>query len=77
MVEILPGQPADIAAHNALLARYEAAFEAIMPPLHRVEAPDQRLADDDHVWGLSPFHYTPDYYAEVWRQLAALGAVDA
>ena len=75
--EILPGQPADIAAHNALLARYEAAFEAIMPPLHRVEAPDQRLADDDHVWGLSPFHYTPDYYAEVWRQLAALGAVDA
>ena len=76
-VEILPGQPADIAAHNALLARYEAAFEAIMPPLHRVEAPDQRLADDDHVWGLSPFHYTPDYYAEVWRQLAALGAVDA
>jgi hypothetical protein len=73
--EILPGQPADIAAHNALLARYEAAFEAVMPPLHRVEAPAGRLADDAHVWGLSPFHYVPAYYAEVWRQLEALGAV--
>ena len=74
-VEILPGHPGDIAAHNALLARYEAAFEAVMPPLHRVAAPDHRLADDAHVWGLSPFHYVPAYYAEVWRQLEGLGAV--
>ena len=75
-VEILPGQPADIGRHNALLARYEAAFEAVMPPLHRIEAPAERLADERHVWGLSPFHYAPAYYAEIWRQLEALGAVD-
>jgi len=74
-VEILPGQSADVGAHNALLARYEAAFEAVMPPLHRIEAPAQRLADDAHVWGLSPFHYVPAYYEEVWRQLEGLGAV--
>jgi hypothetical protein len=74
-VEILPGHPADIAAHNALLGRYEAAFEAVMPPLRRVEAPAHRLADDAHVWGLSPFHYVPAYYSEVWRQLEELGAV--
>jgi hypothetical protein len=72
--EILPGRPADIAAHNAMLARYEAAFEAVMPPLKRIEAPGRRLADDAHVWGLSPFHYVPAYYDEVWDQLAALGA---
>ena len=30
--EILPGRPADISAHNALLARYETAFTALMPP---------------------------------------------
>ena len=27
----------------------------------------------DHEWGLSPFHYVPEYYAEIWRQLEALG----
>ena len=74
-VEILPQQSADIARHNALLAHYEAAFEAVMPPLHKIEAPELRLADDAHVWGLSPFHYVPAYYAELWRQLEGLGAV--
>jgi len=73
-VEILPGQSADIARHNDLLARYEAAFTALMPPMARVEAPRQRLADDAHRWGLSPFHYVDEYYAEIWRQLDALDA---
>jgi hypothetical protein len=72
-VEILPGQAADLRAHNALLTRYEAAFAELMPPMARVEAPRQRLADDAHQWGVSPFHYVRDYYAEIWRQLAGLG----
>ncbi len=76
-VEILPGRGADVGAHNDLLARYEAAFAGLMPALSRIEAPDQRLADDAHQWGLSPFHYTPDYYAEIWRQLAGLGVREA
>jgi hypothetical protein len=75
-IEILPGQAADLAAHNALLARYEAAFEGLMPPMSRIEAPDRRVADDAHQWGVSPFHYVPDYYAEIWRQLADLGIRD-
>ncbi len=72
-VEILPGRPTDPAAHNALLRRYEDQFRALAPPLAIVEAPGLRVADPDHPWGLSPFHYTPDYYAEIWRQLTALG----
>ena len=72
-VEILPGRTADIGAHNALLARYEAAFAEVMPPMARVEAPAERLADDEHLWGLSPFHYVPAYYAQIWRQLSELG----
>jgi hypothetical protein len=71
--EILPGRPERIEAHNALLARYESEFEALMPPMARVEAPDHRLADESHQWGLSPFHYVPAYYQEIWRQLAELG----
>jgi hypothetical protein len=72
-VEILPGQAADVGRHNDLLARYEAAFTELMPAMVRVEAPDHRLADDTHEWGLSPFHYVPAYYAEIWRQLDGLG----
>jgi hypothetical protein len=72
-VEILPGRPADIGEHNALLARYEAAFIDLMPPMARVEAPEHRRADADHEWGLSPFHYEPAYYAAIWRQLDDLG----
>jgi hypothetical protein len=47
-----------------------------MPDMARVEAPARRLADDSHEWGLSPFHYTSDYYAEIRRQLAGLGIED-
>jgi hypothetical protein len=72
-VEILAGEPAEIAAHNALLARYEAAFQELMPPMTVVEAPALRLAEPAHRWGLSPFHYRADYYAEIARQLEALG----
>jgi hypothetical protein len=72
-VEVLPGRPADIALHNALLARYEAAFTELMPQMAQVEAPEQRWADPAHEWGLSPFHYEPAYYAAVWQQLEDLG----
>jgi len=72
-VEILPGAAADIGEHNALLTRYEAAFTELMPPMAMVEAPDHRRGDPGHEWGLSPFHYEPAYYAEIWRQLEDLG----
>ncbi len=72
-IEILPGVPGDIGVHNALLAGYETAFTELMPPMAQVAAPDHRWADEAHEWGLSPFHYEPAYYAEIWRQLEALG----
>lgn len=75
--EILGGDPADIWSYNDLLVRQETHFEAVMPPLARVDAGAMRQSDTDHRWGLSPFHYVPEYYDEVRRQLAALGLVDA
>ena len=69
-LEITPGRRASRAAHNARLARMHAATKAAIPRLEVVKAPDSLVfSDPDHVWGLSPFHYVPDYYAEVWRQL--------
>lgn len=70
-VEVNAGVPADVGAHNALLERYQNAFLDAFPDAKRVSA-QTRIADPGHRWGLSPFHYTPDYYAEVWRQLNAL-----
>ncbi|MBL8554816.1 MAG: hypothetical protein JNL41_11105 [Phenylobacterium sp.] len=75
--EILGGDPADIWSYNDLLVRQEAHFQTVMPPLERVDAGELRLADAGHRWGLSPFHYVPEYYDEVRRQLAALGLGDA
>ena len=72
-VELLPGRPADTAAHNALLTAYENAFIRLMPPMSRVAAPDRRVADAGHSWGLSPFHYEKPYYDAIWRQLRGLG----
>ncbi len=73
-VEILPGRPASAARHNALLAHYQEGLAARLPGLARVSVPpDLRVASVGHRWGLSPFHYVDAYYAEIWRQLRALG----
>ena len=73
-VEILPGRAARAADHNALLDRYQRGLAARLPGLATVSTPAElRLASVDHRWGLSPFHYVDAYYAEIWRQLRALG----
>lgn len=76
-VEVVSGQSADIDDYNRLLERQEATFESLMPPMGRVAAEGLRLADPDHRWGLSPFHYVPEYYDEVRRQLGELGLAEA
>ena len=73
-IEILPGRTARAADHNALLDRYQAGLAARLPDLARVSVPPElRLASVSHRWGLSPFHYVDAYYADIWRQLRALG----
>lgn len=72
-IALMEDRAANRGAHNALLARYQAAFRARFPQAAVVAAPRQRVADAGHRWGLSPFHYVDDYYRAVWDQLAALG----
>lgn len=76
-VAIMEGRPAEIGEHNALLAVYEDILTRVMPPMARLDAAGLRVADAEHRWGLSPFHFIPEYYAEIWRQLAALGVSSA
>ncbi len=72
-VEVLQGRPADIGVHNDLLDRYETYLASLMPGLIAAGAPELRIADEAHRWGLSPFHYVPEYYEEIWRQLEVHG----
>jgi hypothetical protein len=71
-VELWTGRTADVGEHNALLERYQAAFRQALPNALQVSAPDP-LADASHRWGLSPFHYTDDYYEAIWAQLRDAG----
>ena len=75
-VEIVGGQPAVIADYNALLDRQEAAFMERMPAMARIDAGAFQLAETEHRWGLSPFHYIPEYYDEIRRQLAAIDGLE-
>lgn len=75
---IWDGRPADLSAHNEMLARYEAHFLAMIPQAQIVRArPEHQLADPAHRWGLSPFHYVPAYYDDISRALAALRIEEA
>ena len=76
-VEILSGEPASIETYNALLVRQEADFTSLMPPMLRIDADAFRLADPDHQWGLSPFHYVPEYYDAVRDQMREVGLTRA
>lgn len=72
-VEALPGRPIPIEGHNDLLARYERRLLELLPNTAVVAAPQHRIADPGHQWGLSPFHYVPEYYAAIWQALEGLG----
>lgn len=73
-LHIWNGRPAAFSAHNELLDRYRDRFVEAIPRARVVQASAAaQLADEGHIWGLSPFHYVKAYYSDVWRQLQALG----
>jgi len=59
-----------IQSNNEMLKEYYQYFKESMP-LKVVKA-DSLYADVNHVWGLSPFHYTDEYYFEIYKQLQRL-----
>ena len=74
LVELFSGSWAEIEAHNKVLRAYQDAFLDAFPNAARIGAPAQlQVADQGHRWGLSPFHYVPEYYETVLPQLHALG----
>lgn len=70
---IWEGRTASRSEHNTLLETYEETFLSAVPNVRTVAAASHRIADESHRWGLSPFHYVPDYYAAIRDQLAQAG----
>lgn len=74
LVDVLSARMTDLHAQNTMLSRYQQAFRSLAPHALRVCASDAvRIADANHRWGLSPFHYVDGYYREIRSQLGALG----
>ena len=72
-LELMAGLQTSCRDHNRLLDRYQASFTRQFRDASIVAAPEFRLADAAHRWGLSPFHYVDEYYRTIWQQLNALG----
>lgn len=56
-------------AANVMFERYWGALRSLDVPILRM-APEEVVADSRHQWGLAPFHYAPQVYAEILRRLA-------
>lgn len=68
------GLPANIHRHNRNLEAFGQHVREALPRAIHLKAPDEvSIGDIGHRWGLSPFHYAPEYYDWLWNRLAELG----
>ena len=73
-VGLYKGKFASISEHNAMLAKYYAAFERAFPDATIIDLPEKlRLADASHRWGHAAFHFVPEYYQAFWDQIVQRG----
>lgn len=56
-----------IEANNKILGIYYDYLKTTFPELQFVSSPG--IGDKDHTWGLSPVHYTNDYYSNIYDQI--------
>ena len=62
---------------NKNLDFYYKTFESIYSPGCIVEVSlEKSIADAQHLWGLSPFHYTEEYYQECYKQIIAFSKLN-
>jgi hypothetical protein len=74
VAHLLEGRDVEIAMQNAQLDRSQRLFVEAVEDLKVVAAePELQVASAAHRWGLSPFHFIPQYYERVREQLAPLG----
>lgn len=69
-VHLMPGKEVLRRPHAEHLERCQTRFLEHFPQAMVIEPPgNTQMADPDHIWGLSPFHYVPAFYDYVASQL--------
>ncbi len=60
----------DIDINNHRLEKYYGVFEKLLP----VRTVENKiiLADSHHKWGLAPFHYTKEYYTNLYKMIMSI-----
>lgn len=66
--ELISFQNPEINKMNNLLAKYYSRIETGLNDVNIIQL-DRFVADENHQWGLSPFHYEDYYYMEFNKQL--------
>lgn len=67
-VKDYPNQTA-IEMNNKMLQDYYAFVRISYPKLKFVSSP--RIGSKQHIWGLSPVHYTDEYYLNIYNQISS------
>lgn len=62
-----------IKLNNSILKRYYSFMKSLLPGMKVVSK--EPIADSKHIWGLAPFHYTDEYYHEIYNQLVELKCI--
>lgn len=60
----------NIDANNEILKQYYAILKKAIPA-KVVRTQNELIGDSKHAWGVTPFHYTDDYYKEIYNQIRA------
>lgn len=77
-ITLMPGKEVSRQAYADLHMRYQSRFLELFPEAEAIQAPPEtHLADPDHIWGLSPFHYVPAFYQHLAGQLKDMSTKDA
>lgn len=70
LIQFPNNQLAMIKNVNNMLNRYHTFVKAQASGIHVVS--HEGLADQTHIWGLSPCHYTKDYYKSIYKQFESI-----
>ena len=58
---------------NKIITKYEKIFINKVPVVGFINVKNDLLVSDpEHIWGLAPFHYIPEYYENAWSQIYSI-----
>lgn len=60
-----------VAGSNRRLTRMSEVVRSVLKPVLEINIEEQLVVGDtEHTWGVSPYHYIPEYYQRMWSILS-------